>query len=157
MKGILILLIGMALFVSVGQAQESPVAAPAIEAPGLLHDVAIASSSEAIAGTWYSFPVGIMIRFHEDGLADFGLDTAGNPIGDSAKTWFEGQQLFISFTGYDGENESCETAVGVYEVQMLEKGGISFKTVADDCRFRSDVLSGTPELGFQLVFHPVES
>lgn len=171
MKRILICLASAALFVLVGHVLNSGAAAEALEAGASetkvsegsipksqapYQGIRLAGRDEAIAGTWYSYPVGTMVRFNGDGTADFGLDTSGRAIGYHARTWFEGERLFIAFTNYDGESDGCETAVGGYEVQFLEHNGVAFRPISDACRFRLDVLSGHPELGFDLVFHPVQ-
>ena len=72
---------------------------------------------------------------------------------------FEGLLLVVKFTDYagdaDGGSAACATVVGVYEVHLLEGGSIRFMKLQDDCAFRSDTLSGQPDLGFDLVYHRV--
>lgn len=106
-----------------------------------------------VEGAWYSFPGGLVVRFNDDGSADFGVDADGTPYGYRAETWFEGDNLSIRFLDYDGIIDLCREATGVYQVQQLDEGVIRFVTVEDDCQFRSDALSGHADLGFELAFH----
>lgn len=156
MKALLILLLGATFFATVSQAQEPLAIAPTRESAQPSDNIIFASSLEQIAGAWYAFPVGTAVRFNDDGTADFGLNMAGEAIGYSARTWFEGRQLFIAFTNFDGESEGCGTAAGSYTVQLFEDGSMTFSSVADTCRIRSDILGGQPDLGFEPRFHPVQ-
>lgn len=97
-----------------------------------------------------------MIYFDGDGTATLGLDSTGKKTGYTADVWFGGTQLSISFRDFDGESAVCPTAVGLYEVQKLENGSIRFVTLNDSCEVRSNILSGQPDLGFDLVFQPVD-
>lgn len=156
MKAILILLLGATFFVSVSQASESPVAVQTFEGAQPNDDAVFANSLEQIAGAWYAFPVGTAIRFNDDGTADFGLDMAGKVVGYSARTWFEGRQLFIAFTNFDGESEGCGTDIGRYTVQLLENSSIAFESIGDTCRFRSNMLGGHPATDSELRFQPAQ-
>lgn len=156
MKAFLVILLGITFFVSFDQAQEPLAAAQAHKNAPPSGEIVLASRLEQIAGAWYAFPVGTAVRFNDDGSADFGLNAAGEAIGYEARVWFEGQQLFIAFTNFDGESEVCGTKVGSYVVQLLEDGSITFRSIADACHFRSDILSGHSDLGSELRFHPVQ-
>ncbi len=151
MKVILTLIAGVLLFVSVGR---NAVDSRSVSATSVQRYER--ADSESIAGTWYSFPAGMLLRFDGHGRAAFGVDETGETIGYEASAWFEGQQLVVKFADYAGESAVCETVVGVYEVQLLENGCIRFVTVQDECAFRADILTGRPDLGFDLVYHPVD-
>lgn len=152
MKAVLIIVASIALFVSAGGQMVD--LQPAIAAPDQEYE--LAGSHAEISGTWHSFPVGLLVRFQDDGRASFGLDSTGEAVGQDADAWFEGNQLHIRFNDYAGESEVCETAVGVYEVHVREGGSISFMPVIEDCEVRLNALNGHPDLRSDLVFHPVE-
>jgi hypothetical protein len=151
MKTGLIFLFGVAILASLGWkvGDSEAVATERHERPSLAGDTGV------LNGTWYAFPGGLMIRFNANGTADFGLDADGGSVGFEADTWIEDTRLHITFIDYDGENEECRSATGIYEVQWLENNYLKFKVVHDDCQFRSNVLSGNAVLGSELLFHPV--
>jgi hypothetical protein len=151
MKTGLIFLVSIAILASVGWqgVVSQEVTAAAEQKPSLT------SAIGGLRGTWYAFPGGLMIRFNANGTADFGLDIDGKAVGFSANTWLEDTRLHITFTDYDGENEGCRSATGIYEVQSLDNNYLKFKVVHDDCQLRSNVLSGNADLGSELLYHPV--
>jgi hypothetical protein len=152
MKSILIWLTSVMVFATLGwQVVDEPAAVKMNSQP----DVVMGSSADQIAGTWHSFPNGLLIRFNRDGTADFGVDTDGKAIGYSANTWVKGDQLFITFSDYDGDNADCVGATGIYQTQQQRGGSLRFVLVEDACQFRATALSGRAELGSELLFHPV--
>ena len=114
------------------------------------------SRLQELQGAWYAFPAGLAIQFNQDGSGLFGSAGGDDMTGIALKTRFEGELLQISFAGYQGESEECQTATGVYSVQRLAGGNIHFSPVQDDCKFRLDALNGAADLGFELTFHPLD-
>jgi hypothetical protein len=116
----------------------------------------LATSSEEIAGTWFSLPNGLMLQFGDDGTAQFGVDNDGTTLGYDAQTWFEGTHLFVRFEDYDGASEACATDIGIYEVELLESGNLRFVHGQDDCEFRLESLQGTADSEIGLQYNPVD-
>lgn len=114
------------------------------------------STINELTGTWHAFPGGLVIRFNDDGSAQFGLDTGGTVLGYDAVAKFENQLLSIQFTNYDGQNKGCHRQVGLYSVQSHQGGYISFAPIVDDCIFRLESLSGPAETGVGMMFHPLQ-
>jgi hypothetical protein len=114
-----------------------------------------AARLEEIAGKWHRFPVGLLIQFNDDGSAQFGLDWDGSFAGYEATIWFEGQELSVRFTNYDGQDEACASTTGRYTVQLHQGESLSFVAVHDDCLFRMDSLSGRGEEELGLMYHRV--
>ncbi len=154
MKGFIVILTGLAALLLGGWSVAGQQVSPSTE---LRLEPGQATMVEEIAGTWHAFPVGLVLQFNDDGSAQFGLDWDGTAIGNEAEIEFEGQELSIRFTNYDGQNEACASSAGLYTVQLHQSGNISFEPVQDDCQFRMDILSGTPEAGFRLMYHPVQN
>ena len=114
-----------------------------------------ATTVNKLIGTWHAFPVGLILRFNDDGSAQFGLDNDGTASGYEATVRFESQLLSIQFTNYDGQNEACHKQAGLYTVQLHPGGQISFEPVHDNCLFRLENLRGSEEGSFRLMFHQV--
>ena len=112
-----------------------------------------ATTIEDITGQWYGFPAGLLLQFSDDGSAHFGLDWNGTAIGYEARIWFTGQGLSIQFANYDGQIKPCYSAVGLYNVHLLEDDTIRFVPVYDDCQFRMDILAGSADAGYGLIYH----
>jgi hypothetical protein len=145
--GIILMLIGGWSTISgVEESSAEPYAGPVI-----------AGTVREIAGTWYRFPVGMLLQFNDDGSAIFGLDWDGTAVGYEARIWFEDQELSILFTNYDDQDEACASAAGLYTVQINEDGTISFELVHDDCHFRMEILSGSAESSTGLIYHPIQN
>lgn len=115
-----------------------------------------ATSSEDIAGMWFSLPSGLVLRFNDDGSAQFGVDSDGTTLGYDAQTWFEGTRLFIRFVASDGLSEACAAATGTYEVQLLDSGNLSFVHAQDECQLRVDALQGASDMELGLEYSPVD-
>ena len=153
MKSILVSLVSVCTVALVGWqmtgwAPESPdTAGPAPE---------LATSSEDIAGMWFSLPSGLVLQFNDDGTAQFGVDSDGTTLGYEAQTWFEGTRLFIKFVAYDGVSEACATATGTYEVQLLDSGNLRFVRAQDECQLRVDALLGAADAEIALEYSPIE-
>lgn len=153
MKGFVILLMSVTILILAGW---QTVGHPATPESQLQPELPLQPEPKIITdieGVWYSFPVGLVVRVHGDGSADFGVDADGTPAGYQAETWFEDDRLFVKFSNYDGEAEHCRTSTGIYQVQQLGDGIIRFVTIADPCQFRANSLSGHADLGFELAFH----
>jgi len=119
-------------------------------------DAVLASALEDISGSWYGFPAGLKIQFADDGSAQFGLDWDGTAIGYAARVWFEGQELSIQFTNYDGQEDACAFAIGQYGVHVHANGAIGFIPIDDDCHIRAEILGGSAEFNPDLIYHPVQ-
>ena len=117
---------------------------------------AAATAIEDITGRWYGFTVGLLFQFSDDGSAHFGLDWDGTAVGEEARIWFTGQGLSIQFANYAGQIKPCSSAVGLYNVQLLEGDTIRFVPVQDDCQFRMDILAGSADAGYGLIYHRVQ-
>ena len=146
MIGVMIMLLGgLEVF---GRQRTQPVLPPRPEP--ILEQ---ASTIDELTGTWYAFPVGLLLQFNNDESAQFGLNTDGTTLGYDAIISFEGELLSIRFTNYDGENAPCHEQAGLYTVQLHQGGQISFDPARDDCLFRLESLSGSAEADFRLIFH----
>jgi hypothetical protein len=155
MKGFFILLISVAILILAGWQTVGHSATPQLQLQPELQLQPKPTIITDIEGVWYSFPVGLVVQVHGDGIADFGVDADGTPTGYQAVTWFEEGKLFVQFSNYDGKTDLCRTAIGIYQVQQRSDGIIRFVTIDDPCQFRVDALSGRADLGFELAFHAV--
>jgi len=109
----------------------------------------------SIVGAWHSFPAGMVVQFDANGTAHFGVDQGGKAFGFEAETWMNGETLSFMFTNYDGEDEACRSATGVYQIGLAASGAINFLAVDDQCQMRVNILEGNPELGYEPIFHPL--
>lgn len=129
---------------------------PAIEPIEAFQEPIGASSIEQVAGRWFAFPAGLLIQINPDGSAQFGLDRDGTVLGHQAQMWFEGPELSVRYTDYEGQDAACAKQTGHYTVDTYESGNITFIPVEDDCRSRMESLSGAAETGFRVNYHPVQ-
>jgi hypothetical protein len=109
----------------------------------------------SIVGAWHSFPAGMVVQFDPDGTAQFGVDPGGKAFGFEAETWMNGETLSIRFTNYDGQDDACRSATGVYQVSPAVDGAIKFLPVDDRCQMRVNILKGNPEQKDGHIFHPL--
>jgi hypothetical protein len=94
----------------------------------------LATSLEELAGTWQKTIGAGCIRFDEDGT--FRQARRRDALDDSpfaiCETSFEGTQLLVGQCTVSGV-PPCGDATAVYEVRLLESGGIEIVAIEDDC------------------------
>jgi hypothetical protein len=94
----------------------------------------LATSLEEIAGSWQKTIGAGCIRFQDDGT--FRQARRLGALDDSpfaiCEIWFEGTQLFVGQCTVSGV-PPCGEAIAIYEVRLLESGGIEIVAIEDNC------------------------
>lgn len=127
-KGYILSLSAIALFMLTGCASSAPVPVSALS---------------EIVGTWKSDPPALAIRILPDGSVPAGVTVGKIDENAASQTsnWnyvfsFEEDHLIIS--NYYG----CFETIGSYDVQLLSNGNLEFTVVEDDCALRVNAFMG---------------
>jgi hypothetical protein len=134
MKKVIIILTGLGLLLLVGCGPAEP---------------ELATSVEDVSGTWTPADPGESGYFtiHSDGSLSCGptLSVAREFSVCDASVWFEGTEMHLV------DQNDCNAAEGVYEIQLLENGNIKHLLVEDDeaCS-RIDFLAGEDREGVEM-------
>ena len=91
-----------------------------------------AESIDQISGSWHGFPSGLLLQINEDGSAQFGQNRDGTLIGYRAEMELKGSQFHVRFNDYSGFEASCQSAIGIYTVQINDNGAVRFDPVGAD-------------------------
>ena len=105
----------------------------------------LAAQAQDVIGTW-RHPRGSYIRFYDDGTyhVGFGLNDLDS-VAPIANTYaFDGSQLRVKEIS-NTTGLLCGSDVGIYEVRLLEGGGIQIVVINDSCGFRRSDYRGVYE------------
>ena len=94
------------------------------------------TDAKDILGTWKK--AGTYYQFNEDGTyrSASSLEMLAERPRTLGEFWFEGGQFFKKEIKVRNVS-SCGSAIGIYEVQMLENGNLEFTSVEDECQKRA--------------------
>ncbi len=105
----------------------------------------LAAQAEDLIGTWRR-PDGLYVRFYDDGTFHLGFSLSSiDSMPPIANTYaFDGSQIRVTEIS-SAIGLSCGSDVGIYEVRLLEGGGIQIVVINDSCGFRSRDYPGVYE------------
>ena len=110
----------------------------------------LAAQAEDLIGTWRrpsGFLKGLLVRFYDDGTYHLGFSLSSldsMPIIANAYA-FDGPQIRVMEISIAGGLTSCGSDVGIYEVRLLEGGGIQIVVINDPCFTRRSDYPGVYE------------
>ncbi len=79
-------------------------------------------------------------EFNEDGTYRVNVYVGGTiGMAEHGEYRFEGTRLILEFSG---RCDAVESALGVYEVELLENGNLKFTAIEDECPTRAGQLQG---------------
>lgn len=98
----------------------------------------LATSIKDIVGTWYNPPLGLYLRFYEDGLLhqSHSLDKLDTDPYAKCEIWFEKTQMYLKQKAVSGV-PSCGDRIGIYKVRLYPEGNIQIVEVKDSCAPRA--------------------
>ena len=105
----------------------------------------LAAHAEDLIGTWRRLD-GLYVRFYDDGTYHQGFSLRDlDSMPAMANTYaFDGPQIRVMEIS-SAVGLSCGSDVGIYEVRLLEGGGIQIVVINDSCGFRRSDYRGVYE------------